>query len=196
MPLAAVLFDMDGVLVDSYAAWFALLRAAVEDLGGQVDADSFAAAWGQGIDADLRTFFCGRTHAEVMGYYLEHFAGQAHLVTVKEDAAAVLAEIEARHLKTAVISNTPQPLVEVTLAAVGLRPQVIVGARADLEAKPAPDMVLWACRALAVEPAAALMVGDSRFDRGAAQAAGVRFVGLGMDGAQRIERLGELLALL
>jgi phosphoglycolate phosphatase/AHBA synthesis associated protein len=39
------------------------------------------------------------------------------------------------------------------------------------------------------------MVGDSRFDRGAAQAAGVHFVGLGLDGDARIEHLRELLPL-
>ena len=59
--------------------------------------------------------------------------------------------------------------------------------------KPAPDMVLEACCRLGVEPARAVVVGDSRYDREAAAAARVRFVGLRLDGGRRIERLSETL---
>jgi phosphoglycolate phosphatase-like HAD superfamily hydrolase len=63
-------------------------------------------------------------------------------------------------------------------------------------AKPAPDLVLHACAKLGVAPSEAWMVGDSRFDRGAAEAAGVYFVGLGLDGQARIEQLEQLWPLL
>ncbi len=56
-------------------------------------------------------------------------------------------------------------------------------------------MLLLACERLGVEPARALMVGDSRFDREAAAAAGIRFIGFGIDGDLRIEALRELLQL-
>ena len=59
-------------------------------------------------------------------------------------------------------------------------------------AKPSPELLQLACRELCVEPGQAWMVGDSRFDRAAAPAAGVFFVGLGIDGDRRIERLAEL----
>ena len=62
--------------------------------------------------------------------------------------------------------------------------------RAELAA--APDLVLHACAKLGVAPREAWMVGDSRFDRGAANAAQVRFVGLGLDGDDRVEQLAEL----
>ena len=41
--------------------------------------------------------------------------------------------------------------------------------------KPAPDGILEACRRLGVTPAETIMVGDSRFDEGAATAAGTGF---------------------
>jgi phosphoglycolate phosphatase-like HAD superfamily hydrolase len=52
--------------------------------------------------------------------------------------------------------------------------------------------VLYSLQKLGVAASQALMVGDSRYDRGAAGAAGVRFVGLGLDGDVRIEQLSEL----
>ncbi len=58
------------------------------------------------------------------------------------------------------------------------------------EPKPAPDMVLRACRDLSVEAADAWMIGDSRFDAMAARAAGVRFAGFG--GIAGDATLGEL----
>ena len=71
----------------------------------------------------------------------------------------------------------------------------MVGGTDVARGKPAPDMVLEACRRLRVAPAEALVVGDSRYDRDAAAAAKVRFVGLRIAGDRRIERLGGLLDL-
>jgi phosphoglycolate phosphatase-like HAD superfamily hydrolase len=56
-------------------------------------------------------------------------------------------------------------------------------------------MVLRACEGLGVAPSEAVVVGDTRFDLEAATAAGVRAVGLQIDGDDRIERLEEILEL-
>jgi phosphoglycolate phosphatase len=57
-------------------------------------------------------------------------------------------------------------------------PAVVVGRRAGLRPKPAPDPLLAALEGLGVGPSAAVMVGDSEVDEVAARAAGVRFVGV------------------
>jgi phosphoglycolate phosphatase/AHBA synthesis associated protein len=62
-------------------------------------------------------------------------------------------------------------------------------------AKPAPDLVRLALAEVGVSAGEAWLVGDSRYDREAARAAGVRFVGLGIDGDARIEALADLLGL-
>jgi phosphoglycolate phosphatase-like HAD superfamily hydrolase len=54
-------------------------------------------------------------------------------------------------------------------------------------------MVLKACELLAIEPANAIVVGDSTFDRDSAAAAGVPFLAYRWDGGQRIDDLAELL---
>ncbi len=54
MKLRAVLFDLDGVLVDSYALWFHLLNAVARKLRyPAISREMFASNWGQAIEADV-----------------------------------------------------------------------------------------------------------------------------------------------
>jgi phosphoglycolate phosphatase/AHBA synthesis associated protein len=117
---------------------------------------------------------------------------------VNPEAAPLLAELTRRGIARAVVTNTVGELTAKILERAGLLEHFSVRATSDrvAHAKPAPDLVQLACSELGVAPAEAWMVGDSRFDRGAAGAAGVHFVGLGLDGDARIEGLAGLLALL
>ena len=60
----------------------------------------------------------------------------------------------------------------------GIDVELRVGRRADLAPKPAPDQLIVACSLMGVDPADAVMIGDSTWDQVAAEAAGVRFIGL------------------
>ncbi len=68
----------------------------------------------------------------------------------------------------------------------------VLGLRDVARPKPAPDMVEACLERLAASPGAAVYVGDSPTDLEAARAAGVAFVGVGLDGDRRIEELAEL----
>jgi HAD superfamily hydrolase (TIGR01509 family) len=115
---------------------------------------------------------------------------------VNPEARPLLETLGQRGLRRAVVTNTASTLAPSLLGAGDLVRFFECVACANLvpRSKPAPDLVLYALEKLGVAPHEAVMVGDSRYDRGAASAAGVRFVGLGLDGDVRIERLGELLA--
>ncbi|WP_257450816.1 HAD family hydrolase [Archangium lipolyticum] len=196
MTPSAVLFDMDGVLVRSEEAWLRVLEDAGRRFrGSPVTREEFAPTFGQGTDEDVRVFGLRCTPAELDAFYVEHLPRYAGEVWVNPDARELLETLAARGLRRAVVTNSVSPLARALLGAANLLDFFDVLACSDLvvNAKPAPDLVLYALGRLGVEPGAALMVGDSRFDRGAAGAAGVRFVGLGLDGDARIERLGELL---
>jgi len=195
-PLRAVLWDLDGVLVDSYEVWFELLRATARALGGVVvSRERFAAGWGQGIEKDVELFFPHSSVAEVEAHYHAHFMEHAAHLRVDPDARLVVARLRELGLAQALITNTPGPLAREIVAAAGLALDAVVGGTDVAAGKPAPDMVLEAARRLGVGTAEAWVVGDSRYDRDAAAAAGVRFVGLRTDGERRIERLTELLDL-
>ena len=193
----AVLFDLDGVLIHSYHVWFALMGAAAADLGyPSLDADAFHASFGQSVEADQERFFPRHTVSELSAYYNAHFGDYLEHLTIADGVGALFEALAARGLPTAVVTNTPNPLAGDLVARAGATPDVIVGGTDVPRPKPAPDMLLRACELLAVAPDGAVMVGDSHFDREAARGAGCRFVGRGIDGDVRIDRLDELLGVL
>lgn len=192
--LKAILFDLDGVLVDSYEAWFDLVNDAASHFGTpRVTRDEFHRGWGQGVDADAG-FYPGRTAQEVEAFYLANFRRHTHRIQVNADAGAVFSKLRGRGLKLAVITNTPAPMARDVLAAAKLEPDALVGGTDVPRSKPAPDMVLRACELLGVERARAAVVGDSRYDKEAAGAAGVRFVGYGIQGDPTLSTLSQILS--
>ena len=194
-PAQAVLFDLDGVLVHSYEAWFHLLNAAASEWGYPgISRELFHECWGQGIEADQQRFYPGHELAEIEAWYHAHFMDHVDHLRVDAEVPAVFEALTTRGLGTAVITNTPNPLAGEVVAHAGGSPDTIVGGTDVALAKPAPDMVFEACSRLGVEPARAWVVGDSRFDEQAARAAGTRFAGVG--GLEGDATLGGLLDLL
>lgn len=194
--IRAVLWDLDGVLIDSYEVWFHLLNQTSRVFGGiPISREVMRAGWGQGIAADVERFFPHKTIAETEAYYHAHFMEHARHLQVDPDASAVTEELRRRGFGQALITNTPSPLAIEILRAAGLALDSVVGGTDVPRAKPAPDMVHEACRRLGASSREAIVVGDSRYDREAALGAGVRFVGLRIDCDTRIERVRELLEL-
>lgn len=190
---------MDGVLLKSEEAWAHVVAAAGARFRGRpVTREEFQPTFGQGTDADVRVFGLECTPAELDRFYIEHFPRYAEHVWVNPEARALLETLGARGLGRAVVTNTVSPLAATLLEAARLSDCFECLACADLvpRSKPAPDLVLYALERLGVAAGEALMVGDSRYDKGAAGAAGVHFVGLGLEGDARIERLSELMACL
>ena len=186
---------MDGVLVRSEEAWFRAVEAAgVRFRGRAITREEFAPTFGQGTAADIAAFGLACTPRELDLFYLESFPSFAQETWVDPDAARVLSGLAERGFDVAVVTNTMTPLAESILAAASLRAHVRVVACADQvpRAKPAPDLVLHALAQLGRDAGDAWMTGDSRYDREAARAAGVRFVGYRQEGDARVESLVEL----
>lgn len=195
--IRAVLFDMDGVLLESKEAWFQVLNAAALRFGyPPISRERFEPTWGQGVDKDVEIFFPSVGETALEEYYFHHFRDQSKHMSVHPRAAEILDSLPPQGIRTAVITNTPSRLAGVILQSAMLHPELLVGAGDVPKPKPAPDMVLHACGGLGVRPAEAVVVGDSRFDRGAAESAGVRFVGIGIEGLFTLRDVGELPGLL
>jgi phosphoglycolate phosphatase/AHBA synthesis associated protein len=191
----AILFDMDGVLLDSKEAWVHTVSAAGRRFRGrEIPREEFLPTFGQGTASDVRTFGLSCTTAELDQFYVEEMPRHAEHVWVDPEAAPLLRALRERGLRLSVVTNTVSPLAQRLLEAAKLRELFDFVACADQvpRAKPAPDLARHACAQLGVAPAEAWMIGDSRFDRGCASAAGVRFIGMKLDGDERVEHLREL----
>jgi phosphoglycolate phosphatase len=205
--LRAVLFDMDGVLLESNEAWFRVMNAAARHFRKpDIERERFAASFGQGIEADVRDFFPGCTVAEVERFYEDHLLDFGEHVRADPEARATLMALRGPSalgeaggprrdsVLRAVITNTPTFLARNMLAWTGLIGFIdaTVGPGDGVRSKPDPDMVLRACVQLDVDPRAALVVGDSVFDATAAQAAGVQFLGLRMAVKPSVQSLSDV----
>jgi HAD superfamily hydrolase (TIGR01509 family) len=196
--IKAVLFDMDGVLVDSFEAWLALLNATAQHYGQPpVTREGFLAVYGQSTEKDVEAFFPDQSVQEIDGYYEAHFHEHARHVVAMPDAHTVLNAVKARGLRTAVVTNTAGILARNILQGLGLVTERVIGGDEVSHAKPAPDIVLLACELLGVSPSEAIVVGDSVYDMEAAAGAGARSVGVnGITSDNTLASLAELPALL
>lgn len=199
--LDAVLFDLDGVLIDSYSLWFQLMNDATRALNfPPISEQRFHETWGQGIDADIQAFFPGTTPAVLARHFSAHygdFLNQLKRIEGAEEAITSLKYAPTQsgsRKKIGVVTNSLGGLARRALETVVLYNHVdrVLGADEAGAAKPDPIGIRKICRQLGVQPSAALMVGDSMYDEQAAKAAGVHFVGFRLKSHFHINAFKEL----
>ncbi len=119
-------------------------------------------------------------------------SGSAHTLAVHPDAGDIFTHLVRAGIRTAVVTNSPTELAREIVSAVGLAPDVVIGSTDVRRTKPAPDMLLLACRRLGVSSERAVMVGDSHADRDAAAAASMHFAGFCITGDTTLAKLREI----
>lgn len=194
----AVLFDMDGVLIDSFGAWRRVVDETRVHFGLPLLTDpEFAAGWGQGLDEDVRLWFVGRTKDEVGAQFHARFPDHVHAITVIDGARALLTELAAMGVRRACVTNTPAVLAADILARTGLAPllEFTIGGDEVPHSKPAPDLLYAALDRLACGVGDAWFVGDTHNDSRAADAAGMQMLGFRQDAGLRVDAHGDILAL-
>ena len=199
MPFHAVFFDMDGVLIDSFDAAAATMNDAARELGlPPIPSETLQAVFGQSSQGDVEMFFPGWSADAFDAFYSARFPDHFDLVRQMPGARAILEDLDARAILTAVVTNTPtSTLARTLLERVDVIPHALVTAGDVAHPKPAPDMIFRACQVLDVEPWDVLVVGDSQYDKQAAAAAGSAFAGVnGVGGNFTIERLSDIHAIL
>ncbi|MBZ9983500.1 MULTISPECIES: phosphoglycolate phosphatase [unclassified Mesorhizobium] len=183
-PPKAILFDLDGTLVDSAPD----ITAAVNELLASRDLpplrlDQVKAMIGGGVRKLVERAFAA-SGAPLVGnaldeanrvmapIYSRHLTGLTRLMPgVRE----VLTHFYAKGMAMGVATNKPQLATREILLHFGLTEyfRAIIGGDAVTCLKPAPDALLLALAQLGVDPCDALLVGDSGADAGAARAAGM-----------------------
>lgn len=183
MPFDAVVFDMDGVLVDSERILRDCWTAAAAELGHALPASLFQRLIGTSRAASERIL---REELGDAFPLAEVFARARVLVDgatadgwpAKPHAADVLAQLAARGVPVAVASSTRRTAVEERLETAGLLRHVDAICAGDevSEGKPHPEIYLTAAGRIAAQPRRCIAVEDSLHGVRSAHAAGLRTV--------------------
>jgi HAD superfamily hydrolase (TIGR01509 family) len=197
--LELVIFDCDGVLVDSERlavridvevlgklGWVLTEAEVVERFVGRSDA-----AVAREIEAHLGRTLPGDWLTEFEHLYREAFAAELRPVP------GVVEALDRITLPTCVASSGSHDKMRYTLGLTGLYARFagrIFSASEVAHGKPAPDLFLHAAARMGVEPAACAVVEDSRFGVQAARAAGMRVLGYagGLTPAERLAGPGTV----
>jgi phosphoglycolate phosphatase len=196
--IRSVLFDMDGVLVFSEDAWFAVYNETLAQFGhAPIPREAFDAIYGNGTEADRALYMPERSVAEIDAAYTRFFQEHLEAIRPNDEAPRVLSDLRARGLRTGVATNTNRPLATRILGRFGLLPLLDAVACADEAGagKPNPAVLYLAAGRLDVSLSATLFVGDSRYDAEAARRAPVPFVGYRLGGGVRVDTLSAVAAL-
>ena len=178
----AVLFDLDGVIVDSEPVWEEVRRAYVDRHGGRWQPDTqhrlmgmSTGEWARYLSGELGVDRSPEQVADdVVGEMVARYAAHVPLI---DHADRVVRQL-ARQWPMGLASSSPPRLIETALAATGLSGAFRVTLSTELTArgKPAPDVYLAVARQLGADPARCVAVEDSANGVRAAAAAGTRVI--------------------
>lgn len=183
MKIQAVLFDMNGVIVDDEALHFAAFREVLGRRGLDLTRDGYLA------------YFAGKTDRKGFGdFFAAVDAGEAELGPLMNEKAGAYQELAAeslepypgaveliRHLKgrgvpLALVTGSLRAEAEAVLAAFGIEDvfSALVTADDITNGKPDPEGFLAAARVLGAAPEVCLVIEDAPSGVAAAKAAGMR----------------------
>lgn len=181
-PYAAALFDLDGTLIDSGKDVVAAVRHALSRIlpGREQPADEdILVLIGQPLESVVRALAgdvddekVRRFAEDYRAYYAEHFNDNTK---VYPGVRELLEMLRGSGVKLALVTTKHQTQAEFTLAGSGLAGyfDCVHGWLEGRKHKPDPEPILIALRDLGVQPADAIMIGDSELDIQSAKAAGV-----------------------
>ncbi len=180
----AVVFDLDGVLIQTEELWHEVREQLAHDRGGSYDAQAQREMMGMSSPEWSRYMHervgvpepPDEIAAEVIRRMEQRYRERLPLI----DGAVEAVERLAARWPLGLASSSNRPLIDLVLQLSGLDRlfRATVSSEEVARGKPAPDVYLEACRRLGVEPARAAAVEDSHAGIGSAKAAGMRVIAI------------------
>lgn len=184
----AILFDLDGTLVDSVPDLARCVNAALASVGHAAADEDRVRVWvGNGAARLLHRALTGcpegvapaALHGQAMAVFNAHYAAEpCRDSRLYPGVAATLAALAGAGIRLGCVTNKPHRFVGPLLAALGLGGcfASVIGGDSTARLKPDPLPVLAALSGLGVAAERCLLVGDSHIDMAAGRAAGVATV--------------------
>ncbi|MCP4758026.1 MAG: HAD-IA family hydrolase [Planctomycetes bacterium] len=189
-----MLFDLDGTLIDSVPDIAAAVNAMRSEFGMAAASVDQVRSWvGRGLSMLMHRALTDDAegiaevgqHEESIRIFRSHYQNCCTHQTVVFDGGRPLLEwLAASDIKVAIVTNKPVHFAKQIAESleIGCHCDLIIGAESHRPLKPDPASIIEAVEQLG--GGCAWMVGDTVFDRDAARAAGVPFVGVQLEGDQ------------
>ena len=180
--LAAVLFDMDGLLVDTEPLWLETETEVMARLGAPWSPQDQEALLGGSMDRTVSYLLAKAARpappATVARWMLDGMLDRvrAGRVVVRSGARGLLAEVAAAGLPRALVTSSQRAFAEAVLSATGMAFPVTVCGEDVTATKPDPEPYLLAVKLLDVDAAGCVVLEDSPNGVASATAAGCRVV--------------------
>ncbi len=180
--IKAVLFDLDGTLVDTAGDLGEAANHVRAGLGMPPlpleDYRPFASAGARGLlkqalDITPDHLDFPRHRETFLSHYGDHIARHSRLFP---DLAETLSALEARKMIWGVVTNKPKRYTDALTRQLKMQPACVVSADEVAKAKPAPDALFAACERLSLKPVECVYVGDDKRDIDAGKAAGMKTI--------------------
>lgn len=186
--IAALIFDLDGVLVNTVSLHFRAWAHLAERHGITFAQDDMPRLRGRQRRDCLLDLFAGRslTEAEIAAYleikdhyYLDLLSQSTPADLLTPGAADLVEAARTRRLKLGVASSSANAVAVLRYVGLSDAMQAIADGTTVVRSKPAPDIFIWTAGALGVSPMRCLAFEDSHAGMAAAHQAGMFVVGIG-----------------
>jgi HAD superfamily hydrolase (TIGR01509 family) len=191
----ALLFDLDGVLINSIDSWWHALNKAFQHYGHQpiTKQEFIHGYWGH----DLRDIL-PKQHMDlgIASFCSDIYHHYIHTIAIYEDTVPTLKQLT--NIPKAIITNTPSTCTHPILKRFNLTLyfKTVVCSDDVIKAKPDPALIFEACRRLQFHPPETVIIGDTKSDIQAANAARCPIIGKNIQGNSIITTLSDLISLI
>lgn len=183
--LKAVIFDMDGVIIDSEPLHFETDTRIMRDLGIEItseDLNRYVGLTNRAMWIDLKERYGLKESIDELIKIQSAYKNEAVKRFDKGPIPGVrelLAELKSDNIKTAIASSSPVDFIDIVVdkLEIGNYFDAIVSGEEVKHGKPAPDIFLKAAEALGVEPDECVVIEDSTHGVAAASAARMKCIG-------------------
>jgi pyrophosphatase PpaX len=194
MKIKAIIFDVDGVLIDSNRIIIDLFKETAKKMKLKVPSDSdIVKLMGQSLEDNIK-FLWPNCDVELFAKKYREKFGKIKIPTF-EGTIETIEELKKSGFKLGIVSGKKRFYLEKNLKDAGFNLDlfdVIISAEDSKEHKPSPKPILIACNKIGVKPTEIVYVGDARFDYEAAKSAKANFVAVnhGLLSEKELKKMG------
>jgi HAD superfamily hydrolase (TIGR01509 family) len=181
LQVRAVIFDLDGTLIDSYEAHVESFRRALSRFGLTVKDEEIYRRFGKPAKQIIKEILPENQHRhidEIVRYKRLEFIETSKDMQVFDGVEILLKYLKDKGFKICLATSADSPSVIRVVNKFDLKNyfDVIISSNDVTEAKPNPEMFIQASKRLEVQPKNCLVIGDSPFDVIAAKKADMKII--------------------